>query len=118
MENINNICVICGKKIDLNGSCYYSSVTPDRLVCSDKCFKKELWDYIKVNKKEYIIINHKSYHLGDENSKSSFRGHGGSKFVIRMKDTGKLITTTNLWSQGIIPEEYYKDIEDNAEFVL
>jgi hypothetical protein len=39
---------------------------------------------------------------------------GGAKYTIKKKD-GTIIHTTNLWHNGTIPKELYK--EDNAEFI-
>jgi hypothetical protein len=44
-------------------------------------------------------------------------GHGGRKFVFRMLDTGEVITSTNVWSQGEIPAEYWVRLPDNAELL-
>jgi hypothetical protein len=61
-------------------------------------------------------IDGKHYLIGDEDSKA-MRGFGGVKYTIRFFD-GREVTTTNLWSQGEIPEEIRElYLPDNAEFV-
>ena len=79
--------------------------------CCDRCFKKGFW-------KEHlddtaIIINGICYHI-DSESLTGFKGHDGRKIKIKMND-GRQIETCNLWSNGIVPKEYYKG--DNAKFM-
>lgn len=95
-------CSVCGKHFD--GRPMYSEN-----ICSDECFTKDFWT--KALDDEAIIINGECYHVGPEDSSIAFRGYGGHKFVIQLKD-GRKITTTNLWNQGEIPEEFHR--EDNA----
>lgn len=63
-----------------------------------------------------VIVNHNAYYIGDESSKSLFRGYGGRKFHIKFFD-GREVVTTNLWHNGEVPEEYYSRIPDNAIFI-
>lgn len=96
-------CSVCGKKIERT---YYINGE-----CSDRCFKQRFWQKAL---KTGIIINGNCYQVGDENTKSTFRGFDGRKIYIRMK-TGKVIVTTNLWHNGKIPKRYMK--KDNAKFI-
>lgn len=108
-------CDCCGKPVYSGGGHY----THDRkdgsfgVLCGNSCFNKQFW--IDTLDENVIIIHGQAYHTGDENSQSTFRGFGGARYKIRFKDTGKIIETTNLWNNGIIPKELYK--EDNAEFI-
>ena len=71
-----------------------------------------------------IIINGNCFHIGEENEKG-FRGFSGSKFIIKMTkttvlyDKDEIITTTNLWHQGKIPQRIIEtlNVKDNAVFV-
>jgi hypothetical protein len=66
-------------------------------------------------------IDGKHYIIGDENDPSYFRGFGGSRFTIKFFDgpnAGKTITTTNLWYQGMIPDDFRDELPNNAEFLL
>lgn len=99
-------CVICGKEIEKSE---YSS----KVLCSSECFHIDFWRDCLDD--EAVIVNKICYHVGKEHSKSPFRGHSGAKFKIRMKETGKVIETTNLWHNGEVPDEFYKG--DNAEFL-
>lgn len=97
-------CVVCGKEIK-------ESMYQGDTICSHRCFTKNYWNN-KLN--NAIVINGKCYHVGEENNSKYFRGMGGAKYTIKKKD-GTIIHTTNLWQNGIIPEEFYT--EDNAEFI-
>jgi len=44
------------------------------------------------------------------------KGFSGKKFTIKM-NSGKIISTNNLWHQGKIPQEYRELLPDNAEFI-
>ena len=105
------ICEICGKEIEKS---YYSCGN----ICSDKCFNKYYWGiHIKnKNDKRSVRCNGTHYVIGDENSKSCFRGFDGRRFKICFFD-GRVVETTNLWCQGDIPEEFRKELKDNAVII-
>jgi hypothetical protein len=63
-----------------------------------------------------VRINGVHYFIGDEGSKSSFRGFDGEKFRIKFND-GREVETTNLWYNGSIPKNYLKELPDNAIFI-
>lgn len=104
-------CVICDKEIE--ESCYSHKV-----ICGDKCFYIDFWnDKVKIkDDKQTVRIDGKHYHIGEENSKSSFRGFGGDKCIIKFFD-GREIVSTNLWHNGEIPDDFKVLLPDNAEFV-
>lgn len=98
------ICPVCGKyttPMYMNGE------------CSDECFTRGFWQ--ETLNDTAIIINGKCYHVGDEDDTSSyFRGFGGARYKIQFNN-GKIIETTNLWLNGIIPDEF--KVPDNAKFI-
>lgn len=103
-------CVICGKEIEQ--SSYGNAV-----LCSSECFHDHYWQE-RVNNKEskkQVIIGGNVYQIGDEDSTSCFRGFGGSRFEIEFFD-GRKVTTTNLWSNGEIPEKFKEQLPDNARW--
>lgn len=104
-------CIICGREIKK------SSYT-NAILCSSECFGINFWNkYVQIKDDPQVVrINGEHFYIQDENSKSIFRGHGGTKFKIRFFD-GREITTTNLWCQGDIPEDYKDLLPDNAEFI-
>lgn len=87
------------------------------------CFNWECWNQIAerdrgVDAARAVVVNGTHYYLGDENERgpSRFRGFGGNRFVIRFLD-GRTVTSTNLWHQGEVPQEFAEQLPDNAEFV-
>jgi hypothetical protein len=68
-----------------------------------------------------VRIRGHHYHIGPETGGvwrkyPGRRGFNGRKFTIRFFD-GRIVTTTNLWGQGRIPESHRERLPDNAEFV-
>lgn len=113
------ICEICGK--EYNEPHYL----PPYMVCSSECFYQKFWvnirDKMVKQPDRFAIINGEVYFIGDEETPSPERGYGGRSFKIRFLDTGREITSTNLWHNGSV-----RDIKDsklrmcfknNAEFV-
>lgn len=109
-------CKVCGKEFQ---ETQYSSEYKD--ICSSECFNKFYWiekvSSYQNNPDKFVAIDGSLYYIDDEDSISSFRGFDGIKFVIKMKDSGKVIVTTNLWFNGEIPKELRNQIPDNAEFI-
>lgn len=101
-------CEVCGKEIEKSKQLH-------KVLCSSKCFTTDFWNDITTHKDEYVIINGRSYYVADENATGPFRGFDGSLFKIK-KHSGEIITTTNLWWQGSIPEEFREKIPNNAEW--
>lgn len=62
-----------------------------------------------------VRVGGKHYQIAPE-KQSGMRGFGGAKFLIRFFD-GRSVETTNLWSQGTIPEHFRSRLPDNAEFL-
>lgn len=62
-----------------------------------------------------LRINHEHYVASPPGS--LMRGYGGRAFRYQMLDEPKVCETTNLWSQGAIPERFWDRLYDNAIFV-
>lgn len=106
-------CKICGA--DISNSHY-----KDCGLCnSDRCFSINYWnervEQQKNNDPNLVVINDVVYQIGDENSRSTFRGYDGRTFEIEFFD-GRMVTTTNLWFNGGIPEDFKDKIHNNAKF--
>lgn len=80
-------------------------------------FTKEFWNEIVDNKRFHVCISGNCYYIGKENSKDIDRGFGGRQFYIKLFKNGKIISTTNLWHNGVIPESYRLQLPDTGEFV-
>lgn len=103
------ICPVCGQPIK------------DNYVINGKCFTCDFWEKRLIDDAEYpehtvCIIDGAHYIIEDENDTSCFRGFAGRKFIIKFND-GTIVTTTNLWYQGVIPENFKDKFPNNAEFV-
>jgi hypothetical protein len=89
----------------------------NRLLLKRKlCFNCDFWmEYVRCKDNPAALrIGGKHYWIDDERSSGS-RGFSGRRFVIRKGSV--LVTTTNLWHQGTIPELFRDLLPDNAEFV-
>lgn len=83
-----------------------------------KCVQQsqQYWKSMLSNKyKGNIIVKRTHYQIGPKESNSSWSGFGGSKFVIRDLATGDVVSTRNLWHQGLIPVEF--NAPDTHEFL-
>ena len=105
------ICIICGKEFD--GKAYYGEYSD---CCCYKCFTKKFWNNIIAEKDEHIVVDGTCYAIASSPI-NGFRGFGGRGFRIKMLDTGKVVTTNNLWCQGKIPEEYRHLLPNTAQFI-
>lgn len=104
-------CCICGKEIEKSS---YSSLLPP--LCDNReCFTEQFWQEI-INDKYHLFINHRAYCASKEKN-PVFKGFGGAKYKIRKLDTGEIIETDNLWTNGELPEKYWDQVKDNAEFI-
>lgn len=79
-------------------------------------FIKEFWDekVQSIDDENVARIGGGHYRIGDEHAYE--RGFGGTIYFIKFND-GRLVRTSNLWSQGEIPEPLRPWLPDNAEFV-
>ena len=100
-------CPCCGLEYikDLPADAYFYDCCED---CSFWLEKLYLPDYAK----KQVIVDGTHYTLGN----SSIRGFAGAKFKIKFFD-GRVIKTSNLWSQGKIPEHFRSTLPDNAVFI-
>ena len=66
----------------------------------------EYWKKLAIDKRSgminSVVHDWRHYIVGDEDE-IGMRGFDGRKVIIKFMDNST-ITTTNLWSQGIIPE--------------
>ena len=103
-------CIICNKEID-------KSRYSNKILCSTECFMIDYWnDRVKDINPKVAIIKGEHYTIGNEKEKGGFRGFGGRKFIINFFD-GRIVETTNLWYQGVIPEDFKDSLPDNAQFI-
>ena len=110
-------CTICGKEFDKT---HYNKPYDD--VCGSECFHEKHWRLTEqryLDGATFIIINGHLYTDGGHKSNprnTSFLGHAGREFKIKMND-GAEIFTNNLWHGGEIPEHHREILCDNAVFL-
>lgn len=78
---------------------------------------RKFWENQLTDRSDAYVINGNHYRVGEENVKQNMKGMGGSKFKIKVKATGEVIETTNLWHQGIVPAEMAGILPNDADFV-
>lgn len=109
-----HLCVKCGA---LEASGYVTEIS-ERLKAEQTCFHCDHWGRIanELNPKRLIIDGH-MYSDGGHTpgSKTQFLGFGGHLWTIERD--GKQWTTNNLWSGGVIPQEFRDRLSDNARFI-
>ena len=106
-------CEICNKTIK------ESSYSCGILCKNDACFKEHFWlsiirEYIE-DPDSFAIIDGKSYRIGLEEIPEALKGFYGAPYTIKYFN-GKIIHTTNLWTNGTIPNKYRIVLKDNASF--
>jgi len=79
---------------------------------------KEFWkkkvEWHEAGDPDQVIINGDHYHIRPDNDGPGARGHGGREFIITFHD-GRVVTTKNLWNQGLIDcPEARAILQDNA----
>lgn len=69
-----------------------------------------------VEGQRFAVIDGKAYYIERESAGRFGRGFGGAPFEIRFAD-GRVVKTTNLWSNGDVPDRWRGFLPDNARFV-
>lgn len=75
------------------------------------------WNDQLESRENAVVINGTQYRIGSTPYPKKGYGFGGDEFAIKMKDTGEVIKTRDLWHQGDLPEAYKPFVLDNASFV-
>lgn len=118
-------CVICGYEIQ-PGEGYFA--TPKGDVCSSECHTEAFWlqkvdwaEDCQTEEGEPVFrANGQHYVISAEDDGSFFKGHSGRLFYVYYHlgpFAGKIIRTTNLWSQGEVPEGFQNELYDNASLM-
>lgn len=108
-------CKNCGA-LEYAHYCHYDSTLKPK----KSCFKCNFWieKYERMNSKSVFVVDHHFYSDGGNQPNEinkSLLGHSGSKFFILKNDV--VTETNNLWSAGIIPEQFWWIMPDNAVFL-
>ena len=90
----------------------------------DLCFSCDHWTemleakgsnemyYLRVGGRHYQTYKNSLFRMPGK-----YNGFGGRKFIFKLKETGEVFDTYNMWTQGTIPEHFKDKLYDNAEFV-
>jgi hypothetical protein len=114
-------CKICKEEIEFN----FDERTVAELRQKRLCFSCQFWDEKVLMRKNHdpnaVVISGQHYYIGKEEQtlKYEMRGFGGQEFKIKFtagKRKGQIVTTTNLWFNGKIPEHFRDKLTDNAVF--
>lgn len=101
-------CKLCGNEYQVTVSEHCAEY--NFMVMEQICFYCAFWRVKQQNKADprQIVTDGNMYYIGDENAsgRQSWRGFGGSKFVLVNIATGEVTVTTNLWHNGEIPEHF------------
>jgi hypothetical protein len=115
-------CVECGEEIKTESVDWRFA---ESMIAKTVCQRCSFWlDHFEHRDKFSVIIEEddgrrRHYRVGREpkSATPSFcKGFGGQRFKIKFLD-GRLIETTNLWHQGVIPKRFYDRFPINAEFI-
>ena len=110
----NYVCEFCGKS-------YRKRLLP-KAYLGNHCHDCSFWlrkQYLsEEDKKRQTIVDgcHYMYMVTNEDEELVFRGYGGRAFHILFHD-GREVKTSNLWSQGKIPQEFRHLFPDNAQLI-
>lgn len=107
------ICRECGMEDGRQFAQPYMEKMEEHQLCFSDLHWYEL--YLDRDNANSVRINGRHYYIGDPNA-IGLRGFGGRKYVIKFHD-GRIVETTNLWTQGEIPDRWRERLPDNAEFV-
>lgn len=94
----------------------YEGSSPDRAGAERSAeFGRQFWNEKIAIKDDPRVarVSGTHYQIGDENAKG-MRGFGGARAIIRFHD-GRVVESSNLWTQGQIPLAYRDQLPDNAE---
>ena len=98
----------------LCSTCYFWTHLPTAsgiVVIADGC-------HYEIGETEQACARRCGFPTMDGRLRSDYRhvlGHGGAEFTVVLND-GRRIVTTNLWTQGPIPEHFRDRLPDNARF--
>ena len=105
-------CKECGK-ID---AMIYTNPVRTHLILRQLCFSCNFWSEYIVQKDDLRSVRVDGDHfwiLPEADGDKVLSGFSGRRYRIRFFD-GRIVTTTNLWSQGFIPDRFKERLKDNA----
>jgi len=110
-------CGECGERYDPNRL----QARVERVLAHNRlCHSCQRWTEIWMDREQpgRVFIEGRSYVIADEDAepkRGPGRGFGGARYKIAFHD-GRIVVSTNLWSQGEIPAHFRERLPDNATF--
>lgn len=105
-------CSCCGGVVRLS----YSNNKD--LIQTKTCFTCNHWlEKAKYPNRGLVIDGNYYTHRGLQKTEARHRGFGGVFWKIKMKKSGEVVETNDLWHGGDIPERFRDVLADNAEFI-
>ena len=107
-------CVLC-KEWEIP---HFDSKANERLKNQRLCFHCDFWleRSRHYHDPQSAVIGGRAYFIGKEDVPDGLKGFNGCQLTIKFND-GRVVTTTNLWTQGEIPVGFNAMMPDNAVFV-
>lgn len=81
----------------------------------DADFLRQFWDDQAADRSNAVVIDGRHYRILPPEPYTPMAGFGGHRFRIRLHD-GRLVETSNLWTQGEIPDDRRTEFPDTAVF--
>jgi hypothetical protein len=112
--NTQVTCKECGMLEEL----HWDTKTNEKMNRLSLCFHCNFWqEYVEQkDNPRYHRIKGTHYVVSPEtNGPDNWKGYSGRKFIIKRGE--EIITTTNLWCQGTIPDHFKDRLPDTSEFL-
>jgi hypothetical protein len=79
---------------------------------------KKFWAMQLQNRSNAVVVGGVHYRLGSRgaNVRADLRGSSGRTFHLRNLETGEMVTCSDLWFQGVIPDFARPAFADTHEF--
>lgn len=80
---------------------------------------RKFWDEQLANRTNAVVVDGTHYRLGTrgQNVRADHRGFGGRTHHLRNLETGDVVTCSDLWYQGVIPDFARPNFPNTHEFI-
>jgi len=114
---MKTLCTKCRKVDDPDNyrDCAERTIMEREAVCFNCAFWMSLTESAYTALPTTAVVDGSVYHIAEEGVTGMSQGFCGRKFVIEFDD-GRVVTTTNLWYRGKVPEAFAAEFPNNAVF--
>ena len=109
-----------GGKFEFRGGRVFNSHESAEAASADEVeFQRKFWGEQLDNRTNAAVINGGHYRIGTERAgrPDEHRGFGGRTHHLRDLATGEVVTSSDLWWQGLVPDFARDALPDSHEFV-